>query len=304
MRIPSACALALALFGAIDSLAQDMPLSQVLIDGEGWQVISNGHAFTDGCAADAYGNFYFSDVAQGDSIQRISIDGTISTFVQDAPKISAMQFGPDGRLYACQVGKFGRIVAFERDGSATVIAENVKPNDLVVTHQGDIYFTETPKQQVTHIPLGGTPKSAATGIAKPNGIALTPGQGTLVVSDYGGRHGWVWRIESDGTLAHQQPYITLRTPSLKEPSKGDGTTTDSAGRFYITSAVGLQMFDPTGRMGGVIDSPQPSKPLVSVAFAGPDLSYLYVANGDKIYRRKTKTRGILYFQKRNQPRTR
>ncbi len=71
------------------------------------------------------------------------------------------------------------------------------------------------------------------------------------------------------------------------------------------------------RLLGAIDLPGPDaffflpiKPgtfgpsAVSVAFAGPDLSYLYVANGDKIYRRKTKTRGILYFQKRNQPRTR
>lgn len=72
--------------------------------------------------------------------------------------------------------------------------------------------------------------------------------------------------------------------------------TDTAGRYYVTSAVGLQMFDPTGRMGGVILAPQ-SKPLVSVEFSGPDLSYLYVCCGDKIYRRKTKSHGMLSFQK-------
>lgn len=38
------------------------------------------------------------------------------------------------------------------------------------------------------------------------------------------------------------------------------------------------------------------KPLVGVALAGPDLSCLYVACGDKIYRRKTRTRGVLYFK--------
>ncbi len=295
-RLNHVASIAAILFGAAIANAQDMPLSQVLIEGEGWQRVSSGHAFTDGCAADAYGNFYFSDVARGESILKVSMDGKVSTFVPKAPKISAMQFGPDGRLYACQVGKFARIVAFDREGRASVIANDVKPNDLVVTHEGEIYFTETSKQQVTHIPKGGEPRSAATGVSKPNGIALTPGQGTLVVSDYGGRNGWVWRIENDGSLTHQQPYITLRTPGKNMSSKADGTTTDAAGRYYITSAVGLQMFDPTGRMGGVIHTPQPAKPLVSVAFAGPDLSYLYVANGDSIYRRKTKTRGVLYFQ--------
>ena len=184
-RLNHVASIAAILFGAAIANAQDMPLSQVLIEGEGWQRVSSGHAFTDGCAADAYGNFYFSDVARGESILKVSMDGKVSTFVPKAPKISAMQFGPDGRLYACQVGKFARIVAFDREGRASVIANDVKPNDLVVTHEGEIYFTETSKQQVTHIPKGGEPRSAATGVSKPNGIALTPGQGTLVASNVG-----------------------------------------------------------------------------------------------------------------------
>ena len=56
------------------------------------------------------------------------------------------------------------------------------------------------------------------------------------------------------------------------------------------------MFDPTGRMGGVIAAPN-EKPIVSVAFAGPDLSYLYVAAGDQIFRRRTKTKGGVYYAK-------
>ena len=68
-------------------------------------------------------------------------------------------------------------------------------------------------------------------------------------------------------------------------------------RYYVTSAQGLQMFDPTGRMGGVILKPQ-NKPLVSVSFAGPNLSYLYVCCGDKIYRRKARSKGVLFFMKK------
>ena len=290
----------LSLAVAATAAGQDMPLSQVLIDGEDWQVVSEGHAFADGAAADAYGGFYFTDVRDGTTINQVLPDGeTVSVFAKDAPNISGLQFGPDGRLYACQGGTFGRIVAFDK-GQMTVIAENVKPNDLVVTADGGIYFTETSKQQVTYIAPGGQPVPADTGISKPNGIALSPDQGTLAVSDYGGEHVWVWRIESDGRLSFKQPYMTLRTPGPELPSKGDGMATDAAGRYYVTSAVGLQMFDPTGRLGGVIRAPQ-DKPLVSVEFAGPAHSYLYVACGDKIYRRKTKTQGVLDF---NRPRLR
>ena len=72
--------------------------------------------------------------------------------------------------------------------------------------------------------------------------------------------------------------------------------TDVHGRYYVTSAEGLQMYDPTGRMGGVIATPNLDVPLVSVCFAGPNHSWLYVANGGTIYRRKTKTAGALFFE--------
>ena len=277
--------------------AQDMPLTQVLIEGEDWQSVSKGHRFTDGLTTDADGNLYFADVAAGTTINRIGLDGKLTAVADNAPRISGMHFGPDGRIYACQGGSFGRIVAFDLEaGKMEVVAENVKPNDLVVTSDGHIYFTETGKMQVSHIAPGGAVQAAdvaskAAGAHRPNGIALTPDEGTLAVSDYGGRHTWVWRLGKDGSLGLRQPYITLRTPAPALPSKGDGMTTDAVGRYYVTSAVGLQMFDPTGRMGGVIAAPT-RQPIVSVAFAGPGHQYLYVAAGDEIFRRKTKTSGV------------
>ena len=42
--------------------SQDMPLSMLLIEGEGWKLVSEGHAFTDAPCADDKGNFYFSDM--------------------------------------------------------------------------------------------------------------------------------------------------------------------------------------------------------------------------------------------------
>ena len=285
--------------------AQDMALSDVLIDGEGWTVVAEGYGFTDGAATDAEGNFYFADVSKGDTINKVAVDGTMSPFAKNATRISGMQFGPDGRLYACQGGKPGKIVAFDKNGDMSVIASDVEPNDLVVTAKGGIYFTETGKAQVTYIAPGQSPVKAGTGPTKPNGIALSLDQETLAVSDYGGEYVWTWRIAKDGKLEFSEPYMTLRLPTQPSlpgqpvgpapASKGDGMATDSAGRFYVTSGVGLQMFDPTGRLCGVIASPQ-AKPLVSVEFSGPELSQLYVCCGDKIYRRNTKSHGLLYFK--------
>ena len=274
------------------SFSGDMSLSQVLIEGEDWQPVAEGYQFTDAACADAEGNFYFTDVARGTSIQKVGLDGKVTAFIEDTPKISGLKFGPDGRLFACTQGPKRQIVAFEiPSGKMTVIAEDVQPNDLAVTRQGFIYFTETGKKQVTVIDPQGRLRPADVGIGKPNGITLSPDQGTLAVSDYGGSNAWVFRIEPDGRLTAKERYMELRTPPGKTDSLGDGMTVDAVGRYYVTSAVGIQMFDPTGRLGGVIAKPQ-NKGLVSVAFAGPNLQYLYAACTDRIYRRKTQTTGV------------
>lgn len=274
-----------------------MPLSQVLIEGEDWELVSEGHTFTDGLCADADGNLYFSDVKAGNAIYRVGLDGQTSNFIEDAPGVSGLQWGSDGKLYAC-VAKGHKVVVYHNGSPTKELASDVRPNDLVVTHDGNLYFTMTPTKEIRRIdPTGKMTVVSAGVVTKPNGITLSADQGTLAVSDHGGKHVWTFRIEADGTLSHPSPYMTMRTPvASPEVAKGDGAATDIHGRYYVTSAVGIQMFDPTGRMGGVIAKPQDAS-VVSVCFAGPGHHYLYVACGDKVYRRKTQTSGALFFQK-------
>jgi gluconolactonase len=275
------------------NLAGDEALSKVLIDGEGWQLVAEGFGFTDAACADGEGNFYFFDLGKGTGIQRIGSDGKVTTFIGKTPKCSGLKFGPDKRLYACTQGPNKQVVALEvPSGKMTVLADEVQPNDLIVSRKGLVYFTETGKGQVTIVDSKGNVRVGATGINKPNGITLSPDQGTLAVSEYGGTNVWVFRVEPDGSLAAGERYMTLRAPTGKPDSGGDGMTTDGQGRYYVTSHVGIQMFDSTGRLGGLIDRPQ-NKGTVSVAFAGPNLEYLYVCSSDKIYRRKTKAKGVL-----------
>jgi enterochelin esterase family protein len=180
-------------------------------------------------------------------------------------------------------------------GKITVLADNVQPNDLVVSHKGYAYFTETGKGQVTIVDVKGSVRVGATGINAPNGITLSPDQGTLAVSEYKGTNVWVYRVKADGSLDAGSRSMELRTPVGKADSGGDGSTTDAMGRYYVTSHLGIQMFDATGRLSGVIAKPT-SKGCVSVAFAGPGHEYLYACASDKIFRRKTRTKGALFFQ--------
>jgi len=285
-----------------DDLASDMTLHKLLLEGQGWEVAVEGMTFADAPCSDAAGNFYFSDVRAG-GIYRLEPDGTKKKLSDEAA--SGMKFGPDGRLYGC-LGAKKHIFALDlKTGALETIATDVQPNDMVVTERGHIYFTETQKRQVSFVDVKAKQvRAVAEGLAAPNGIALSPDGGTLAVSEAGGQHVWAWRINGDGSLDAGNPYMTLRRPidpkgefKLNEPtpllprSGGDGMTTDTLGRYFVTSAVGLQVFDPTGRLCGVLAKPQADKPLTSAVLAGPQRDLLYVTNGDRIYRRKVQATG-------------
>ena len=286
--------------------AQDMPLSQILLPGEKWELAVDGIGFADAPTADDKGNFYFSDMRSEQGLFRLSPDGKKHPFLKGATGISGMKFGPDGQLYACRA-RFKELVKIDtRTSEMTTLAKDVRPNDLVVTHKGHIYFTETPKQQVTFInPSNSEVKAADNGITAPNGICLSPDQGTLAVSDFRGKHCWTLRVEADASLKFKQPYMTMRRkpdpdakrdilPAFKPSCRGDGMITDAYGRYYVATELGVQYFDPTGRISGVIPGPHGIKGMTSVTFAGPQLEYMYITCFDKIYRMKTKARGVLY----------
>src|SRR3954454_7282478 len=277
------------------NLGGDMALSLVLIDGEGWTEVARGYQFTDAACGDAEGNFYFTDVAKGTTINRITPDGNSGVFLDNMPRISGLKFGPDHRLYACVQGPQKSILAIDvPSGKRTVLATNVEPNDLAVSRKGNVYFTDTSKGRVVLVDPKGAVRTAATGINKPNGITLSPDGGTLAVSEYGGSNVWAFRVDADGGLSAGAKYMELRTPLGKMESQGDGMTVDTMGRYYVTSALGIQMFDSTGRMGGVIARPQ-NKGTVSAAFGGPNQEYLYACSTDKVFRRKTKANGVWLF---------
>jgi enterochelin esterase family protein len=290
-----------------DNLKGDDALVKILPAQGGWELVQDGLGFTDAACSDAEGNFYFSDLRNA-RLYKVGADGKASVWFEGNPTISGMKFGPDGRLYGASQGPVASakrnevgeekktIVAIDPESKkVTVIATDVTPNDLVVSKAGWIYFTDTGAGQVVMCPTQTQkmprPRVAAGGINKPNGIGLSPDGKFLMVSEYGGTNVWSFMVKPDGTLWMGERYMELRAPVNRPDSGGDGMTVDQEGRSFITSYVGIQMFDATGRLGGVIAKPD-DKACVSVAFAGPDRSWLYACASDKVFRRKTLTAGF------------
>ncbi len=277
-------------------LAQDTSLHEFVSDDQPWQEVAAGYAFTDGLCTDAAGNLFFTDVKAGKGIYKLDVEtGKTSLFLDNLPGISGLQIGPDGRFYACH-NKEQRVIAITMKGEVEVLLTGVKCNDLVVSKKGHLYFTETPTQTIHLITADKKHVIADTGhIIKPNGITISPDEQTLVASEHGGKNVWAWRIQEDGSLSSGAPYMTMWLPLGKETASGDGATTESKGRYFVTTELGIQIFDPLGRLSGIIAKPVPTGKVVSVEFAGKNHDILYVAAGDKIFGRKLKVTG--YFGK-------
>ena len=76
------------------------------------------------------------------------------------------------------------------------------------------------------------------------------------------------RHQPDGAVANRREFGRLQVGG-----SGDGMAIDAAGRLYVTSNVGVQVFSDGGQYLGVIPTP---RNVISVAFSGADKNVLYV----------------------------
>jgi gluconolactonase len=267
--------------------------NNVLLDSDpGWEVVSQGHKFTEGPAVDASGNVFFSDIPNN-RIHKISADGKVTVFRENTGEANGLMFGPDGRLYACQNGR-KQIVAYAADGKESVIAEGVSSNDLAINPRGEIYFTDPPNKRVWFIDAKGNKRVAHEGILLPNGIRFSPDHAFLMVADTLSRWVWSFSVQPDGSLANGVPFYRLEIPDEVESgqlrSGADGMTLDNEGFLYVATKLGIQIVDPAGKTVGILSKPGAADPS-NVVFGGADLQTLYVTAGDKVYRRRIKRKG-------------
>jgi len=173
--------------------SQNGYLKEILDPGAGWELVAEGCKGTEGTTANLQGQVYFNDVPNSKTY-RIEANGQVLEFLADSGRGDGQRFGPDNRLYAAASGKL-QIVAYDAHGTVEVITEGIRGNDLTVRHDGLIYVTEPTwdgksPSRVWLVKRGGEKQVVDTGLTFPNGIALTPDQSLLYVSD--SRSHWVY----------------------------------------------------------------------------------------------------------------
>lgn len=181
------------------------------------------------------------------------------------------------------------------------------PNDLVYATNGDVFFTDPPfglkglnddpakeltVNGVYRLTPSGTLSLLTDDLRFPNGIALSPDERTLYVSNADARRAiWMaYDLAANGTLS--RPRVFFDATSLAQSGRRgvpDGMRVDMNGNVFATGPGGVLIFSPQGKHLGTIVTGQPT---ANCAF-GDDGSMLYITANDRLFRVRLRTNGVV-----------
>ena len=276
-------------------------LTDILIPGEEWQLVGEHYAFTEGAAVNTSGEVFFQDIPNSKTYT-VNGEGKLSELKLNAKRASGTSFGPDGRRYVV-AGATKQVIAYDATGQESIIADSLSGNDIAVAYNGNIYATspdgtEKPSKLYLIRP-GGRKEVVDEGIKFANGLCFSPDQTQLYVTESATHWVWIYQAQADGKLVFKQHYGWLHVRDQDENAWSDGLRCDTAGRVFVTTRMGIQILDQAGRVNAII--PVPSGQPSNLCFGGKDFNILYLTSGDKVYRRKLRTRGANNFEKPVKP---
>jgi gluconolactonase len=276
-------------------------------------VIKSGFQGTEGPIGMTDGSLIFTET-QANRITRIAADGTTSTFLENTNGSNGLAWDGKGRLISVQTtpGQTKIGVLYPKGAEAT-LSDSLdgkpfgRPNDLVVSTKGAIYFTD-PGPNVTpgapppatpplppavyYVAPGGKAVKVADAIERPNGITLSRDEKTLYVNNTNGEYLLAFDVKPDGTLTNRRNFAKYQgaTTSANGVTSGaDGLVIDDQGRVYAATSAGVEVFDAQGTHLGTIPL---SRAPQNLAFAGKDKKTLYVVGRGSAFKVDLMTPGF------------
>lgn len=291
------------------------------IEGTGFEVIDSsfkacliGHArverlwtgarWSEGPVWFAPGRFLiWSDIPNNRMMRFDDTDSSVSIFRQPSYNSNGNTVDRQGRLVTCE-HLSRRVTRTEHDGSVTVIADSFEgkrlnsPNDVVVKSDGSIWFSdpsygilmdyegeraesEIGACHVYRVDPSGQIAIVADDYVKPNGLAFSPDESELYISDTGithdadgPRHIRRHRVDELGNLTGGDVFATCTEGIF------DGFRIDRDGRIWSSAADGVHCIAPDGTLIGKVLIPE----LVgNVCFGGAKLNRLFICGTTSLY---------------------
>ena len=225
-------------------------------------------------------------------ITKLDPAGNFSPYLENTDATNSFTIDRMGRLIVVQYTPPQLAVLAP---TRRVLADNFegqkfgRPNDLVVDSKGGVYFTDDMapppgKNAVYYVNPAGQILKITDRMGRPNGVQLSPDEKVLYVADPIGEHVMAFDVQPDGTVRNQREFARLEGVTRAETgvtSGADGIAVDAAGRLYVSSRIGIQVFSPQGQHLGTIPV---SRTIQNLAFAGPDKKTLYLMGSGALYK--------------------
>lgn len=267
-----------------------------------------------------HGVLRWSDI-HGDRIMQLDpATGAVTVHRTGVEHTNGRTPAPDGGVYQCSHGL--RRVEHEVDGPegpvVTPVAERFgdarlnSPNDVVCAADGSVWFSDPPYGIVMEgeghpgereyggssvfrwDPVTGALSVVVTDCVAPNGLAFSPDESVLYVSDTSSTLPW------GGDGHHIRAYDVVRWPdggltaargrtvAVTERGVPDGFRVDAAGRIWTSSLDAVIVLGPDGSEIGRVPVPEV---IGNLTFGGDDGHDLYVCASTSVYRITTTTTG-------------
>lgn len=290
----------------VDIEVRDRAIGKVIEATGRLERLATGFAWTEGAAwCGPAETLVFSDIPN-DRLYRWRPEAGIDVLRSPSNMSNGNTYDDEWRLVTCEHAT-SRLTRTGRDGQIEVLADEYEgkelnsPNDVVVRHDGLIYFTdptygrqeffgrarpvELPHRGVYRLRPAGELTLLASDFDQPNGLCFSPDEDILYVNDTERQHIRSFRLRSDGATETDALFAKVAGPGDGSP---DGMKTDVDGRVYCTGPGGIHVFDPGGSCLGVIRVPEA---VANFSWGGADRTELYICATTSLYRVQTAVPG-------------
>jgi gluconolactonase len=255
---------------------------------------------------------YVSDIPN-DRILRWCEEGGMSVFRRPSGFANGHARDREGRLIGCS-HQHRCVTRTELDGTVTILASHYlgkrlnSPNDIVCKSDGSIWFSdphygietdyeggkaqpELPPLLYRLNPVSGVLDVVADDFEGPNGLAFSPDEAWLYVSETGTQfaenpHRCIRRfaVADDGRLSGGDVFHEV------SPGYADGFRIDEAGNLWSSAADGVHCISPEGELLGKIRVPAR---VSNLCFGGRARSRLFMCASNALMAIYTNVRGCV-----------
>jgi gluconolactonase len=282
--------------------------------------LAEGFQFTEGPIWIRDGGYLLFSDPNANTIHKYVPDGQLSVFRTPSgysgadiaeygqPGSNGLTVDRQGRLTINEHGN-RRVTRLEKDGTLTVLADRYEgkrlnsPNDLVYRSDGTLYFTDPPfglpkffDDPRKELPVSGVYslfhgklQQIATDFTGPNGIAFSPDEKYLYVTNWDDHKKAIMRYEAqpDGTLANGQLFFDMTAAPGEDAL--DGMKVDQEGNLYVSGPGGIWVISAEGKHLGTIIAPMHPH---NLAWGDEDGKTLYLCARTGLYRMRLNIAGV------------